>query len=223
MSRPGLMKSIALAAIMTMAWGAQADGPQIRNETAKQRYPWNGLVDISCTVSGIVGTTNGLKFAVAAVMPDSGAARKVSHFWVVRDGTNSTDYAVHTNGDYRLVWDAQADLGQVRYSNMVVRVTVKGHGKVQLWAGGPYWAETNVGADEPWEYGCYFWWGDVVGYRRENDAWVASDGSSSGFSFGSSAFSNPNMTRRRCSGAAAGACRHCRSWKTSTTIATGHG
>ena len=55
------------------------------------------------------------------------------------------------------------------------------HGKVQLWADGPYWAETNVGADEPWDYGLYFWWGDTVGYRRENDDWVASDGSTPTF------------------------------------------
>jgi hypothetical protein len=54
---------------------------------------------------------------------------------------------------------------------------------VQLWADGPYWAETNVGADEPWESGLYFWWGDTVGYRRENDAWAANDGSAFGFSF----------------------------------------
>ncbi len=59
------------------------------------------------------------------------------------------------------------------------------HG-VQLWAGGPCWATTNIGADEPWDYGYYFWWGDTVGYKRENDNWVASDGlsSASGFSFG---------------------------------------
>ena len=59
------------------------------------------------------------------------------------------------------------------------------HG-VQLWAGGPCWATTNIGADEPWEYGYYFWWGDTVGYKHENDIWVASDGlsSASGFSFG---------------------------------------
>ena len=62
-------------------------------------------------------------------------------------------------------------------------VVVAERGGVQLWENGPYWAETNVGADEPWDYGCYFWWGDTVGCRRENDAWVASDGSSSDFSF----------------------------------------
>ncbi len=50
------------------------------------------------------------------------------------------------------------------------------HKKVQLWKGGPYWAETNIGAEKPEDYGLYFWWGDTIGYKRENDAWVASDG-----------------------------------------------
>jgi len=55
--------------------------------------------------------------------------------------------------------------------------------KVQLWAGGPYWADRNIGAEKPSDYGYYFWWGDIVGYRYENGAWVASNGASSGFSF----------------------------------------
>ncbi len=54
---------------------------------------------------------------------------------------------------------------------------------VQLWEDGPYWAETNVGAENPWDYGYYFWWGDTIGYKWENNKWVASDGSSSNFSF----------------------------------------
>ena len=57
------------------------------------------------------------------------------------------------------------------------------HKKVQLWKDGPYWAETNIGAENPWDPGYYFWWGDTVGYKYENGAWMASDGSSSGFSF----------------------------------------
>ncbi len=64
-------------------------------------------------------------------------------------------------------------------------VTVTERGKVRLWAGGPYWAKENIGADEPWDYGWYFWWGDTVGYRRAGEAWVASDGSSPNFSFDS--------------------------------------
>ncbi len=39
-------------------------------------------------------------------------------------------------------------------------------GGVQLWVNGPYWAECNVGAITPEEYGYYFWWGDTVGYKR---------------------------------------------------------
>lgn len=158
---------------------------EIQNVTAKQRYPWNGKVDIDCKVSGIYETIYRVKFAIFAVDRDLGNTNKVSHFWVVRDGVNSNDRVVHTNGEYRLVWDARADLGEAIYSNMVVSVSLVEdvHNGIQLWDGGPYWAETNIGAKKPWEYGCYFWWGDIVGYRYENDAWVASDGSSSNFSF----------------------------------------
>lgn len=59
-----------------------------------------------------------------------------------------------------------------------------GHKGVQLWEGGPYWAETNIGAENPWDYGYYFWWGDTIGYEYEGETWVASDGSSSNFDFG---------------------------------------
>ena len=53
----------------------------------------------------------------------------------------------------------------------------------QLWKGGPYWADRNIGAERPEDYGYYFWWGDTVGYKRVNNDWVASDGATSGFSF----------------------------------------
>ena len=56
---------------------------------------------------------------------------------------------------------------------------------VQLWENGPYWAECNVGASAPEEYGYYFWWGDTVGYKRNsgNDGWVSvADGSAFSFS-----------------------------------------
>ena len=55
--------------------------------------------------------------------------------------------------------------------------------RVQLWEGGPFWADRNIGAEKPWEYGDYFWWGDTVGYKFENGVWVSSDGMSSNFSF----------------------------------------
>ena len=72
------------------------------------------------------------------------------------------------------------------------------HTKVQLWENGPYWAETNIGAENPWDPGYYFWWGDTVGYKREKVeasglfnrlfgqeaiVWATSDGASSRFAF----------------------------------------
>ena len=160
---------------------ANAATPTVSNVTAKQRYPWNGMVDITCTVSGINGTVNNREFAVATV--NSGNVHDVSQFWVVKNGTNSTDRAVHTNGTYHLVWNSRANFDKQICSNMVVRVNIVRE-RVQLWANGPYWATTNIGAENPWDSGCYFWWGDTVGYKRVSDAWVASDGSLSNFSFG---------------------------------------
>ena len=110
--------------------------PVVTDVVAKQRYPWNGLVDITCKVTGISGTAQ-WKFSVAAVMPDTGNVRKVYQFWVVKNGVNSTDRKVQANGTYKLLWDAKAELGQVTYDNMVMRVTVVDlHDMVQLWEGG---------------------------------------------------------------------------------------
>ena len=158
--------------------------PSVSNVVARQRWPWNGLVDITCTVSGIDGTVNGLEFAVAAVM-NSGDVHNATHLWTVRDGKKSASRNVSTNGNYHLLWDAGAYFGMGEiHSNVVVSVTVvKERAKVQLWEGGPYWATTNIGAESPEDYGYYFWWGDTVGYKWENEKWVASNGSSSNFSF----------------------------------------
>ena len=178
------MKKVLAAALAALAAIASfADAPTVTDVVAKQRYPWNGLVDITCTVSGVQGVDGEAWFSVAAVMPGAGTTRRASHVWVVRDGENSTDRQVRTDGNYRLLWDARTDLGQVSYSNMVVRVTITVRKKIQLWAGGPYWADANIGAELPSDSGYYFWWGDTVGYKWENEQWVASDGSSSGFSF----------------------------------------
>ena len=176
-----ITKKITMFAVM-MAAAVIFAAPTVTDVVAKQRYPWNGLVDITCTVSGIEGTTNGIYLSVAAV-PETGDAIKGSRLWMTQNGATSANLYVCTNGNYRLLWDAQADLGQVIHSNMVVRVALKSHDKVQLWDGGPYWATVNIGADEPWESGYYFWWGDTVGYKRVGDHGVATDGSSSDFSF----------------------------------------
>ena len=186
MKRVSMYVVVLVTALFTSsAFVASAATPTVSNVTAKQRYPWNGMVDITCTVSGISGTANNLEFTMVAV--NSGNVHNVSQFWVVKNGTNSTDRKVRTNGTYHLVWDSKADFDNQICSNMVMRVNIAVfHDKVQLWENGPYWATTNIGADNPEDYGYYFWWGDTVGYKRINDRWVASDGSSSNYSFSSS-------------------------------------
>ena len=158
--------------------------PTVTDVVAKQRYSWNGLVDITCKVSGIDESIDDPKFVLSAVLSDSENISRMSHFWIIRDGVKSSNLSADANGKYHLIWDAKGDLGEVRYTNMVVRVTILGHEKVQLWKGGPYWATMNIGAEKPEDYGYYFWWGDTVGYKRENDKWVASDGSNLDFGFG---------------------------------------
>jgi hypothetical protein len=156
--------------------------PTVTDVVAKQRYPW-GLVDITCKVSGVDEMIEDPKFVLYAVLSDSENVSRMSHFWIIRDGVKSSNLSVDVNGKYHLLWDAKGDLGEVRYTNMVVRLTISGLQKVQLWKDGPYWATMNIGAETPEDYGYYFWWGDTVGYKRENDKWVASDGSNSNFSF----------------------------------------
>ena len=141
--------------------------PTVTDITAKQRYPWNGLVDISCKVSGIEAETGGYEFAVVAVDKETGKEYAVSNFSIQHNGEEVPD--VCGNGDYSLLWNAREDMGQVVIERMTVRITLEALavsvGKVQLWEGGPYWADRNIGAKKPEDYGLYFWWGDTTGHR----------------------------------------------------------
>ena len=177
------IKRIIMVGVVMAAMATLAATPTVSNVTAKQRFPWNGLVDIKCTVEGF-DNSGEYKFSVKAVNGDSGNVSDTSSVWMIRNGEKSASMTVSANGEYHLLWNAKADLGETVWSNTVMRVTLE-LGGVQLWENGPYWAEYNVGATKPEDFGYYFWWGDTVGYKRVNDAWVATDGSSSSFSFSS--------------------------------------
>ena len=51
----------------------------VTDVAARQRWPWNGLVDITCTVSGTEWTADWHDFALATVMEDS-SVRVATHF-----------------------------------------------------------------------------------------------------------------------------------------------
>ncbi len=97
-----------MLAAVAAGMAAVAQAAEVNDVKARQRWPWNGLVDIDCTVSGIDATDYGLNFAVAAVMPDS-SVHNATNFWVAKDGKKSFVWCVPTNGNYRLIWDARAD------------------------------------------------------------------------------------------------------------------
>ncbi|MBR6733013.1 MAG: InlB B-repeat-containing protein [Kiritimatiellae bacterium] len=105
-----------------------------------------------------------------------------------------TANAFTRNGWNFLGWAESADATTAKYTNgqSVKNLATAGtknlyavweRSRVQLWANGPYWAACNIGAEKPEDYGYYFWWGCTVGYMREGNVWMASNGSSSNYSF----------------------------------------
>lgn len=179
--------------------GAMAlDYVEVIDVKARQRYPWNGLVDVKYVLDGGVNQNYNVVFEVNDEAGGTNIPART--FWLVGGNTTNNVLTVKP-GNLHFVWDANADIAEDG-EFPAVSITVKvepvleeeeekpeeledKREKVQLWENGPYWATTNIGAEKPEDSGYYFWWGDTVGYKRENDKWVASDGSNSDFSFSS--------------------------------------
>lgn len=197
------MKISCLFAAALAAVNLLAAKPVATSVTARQWYPWNGKVDIVVTFSGASNDVAEAACVFAATNSATKAALAMAH--VTDAGTISGSGATWTR---RYVWDAAADLGEVKIADVVLaaEATPLGvvQGGVQLWEGGPYWAECNVGATKPEEYGYYFWWGDTVGYAREGGTWTSGyyyySGvtwvSSTGACMGSSPFSESSCPTR---------------------------
>ena len=177
------LRAATLAFVAFCAIGESvADEPTISVE-ARQRYPWNGLVDIKFTVTGESNVKYDTSFTIKDVV---GGTNLTMRNVRKSDGTAVNVAKEYLQpGTYNWIWYASADLPKDFECEKVTvsGVIEKGRDKVQLWEGGPYWATTNIGAEKPEDSGYYFWWGDTVGYKRENEKWVASDGSDSNFSF----------------------------------------
>ena len=153
----------ALCALVVMGSGvaAYSAAPTVTSVTAQQRYPWNGLVDITVTFNGEQGDVAEAKCTFSATDSATKKALAIAH--VTPQGVDSGSGTTWTR---RFIWDTNADLGEVKIDDVEVVADVEddGSGGVQLWAGGPCWATCNVGASKPEECGLYFWWGDTVGH-----------------------------------------------------------
>lgn len=142
---------------------------QVLNMAARQRYPWNGLVDIVVTIQGDSIELAGAECSFVATNIATKSAIPVEH--ITRNGVDTGSGNVWKR---RFIWDAKADIGAVKIDDVALTVDDDLYlGGVQLWENGPYWAECNVGATKPEEYGYYFWWGDTVGCKRNENGWVS--------------------------------------------------
>ena len=152
--------------------------PLVTKVAAKQRYPWNGLGDITVTIQGAAEDLPSTVCLFAATNSATKAAIPGGH--ITRNGDDVASNGVVTR---KFIWDAKADVGAVKIDD--VALTVDAFIGVQLWANGPYWATCNVGATKPEEYGYYFWWGNTVGYERNanNNGWISMKDSTN-YSFG---------------------------------------
>ena len=98
-----------------------ADTPTITGVTAQQRYPWNGKVDISYTITGDIAATAKEKGLITSL--------KVSAL----DQVTGLNYAANMSalsgdmgleaGNHKLVWDMDAEGFEFKSSNVVFTVS----------------------------------------------------------------------------------------------------
>ena len=132
----------ALCALMLMGVGlaAYSAAPTVTSVTAQQRYPWNGLVDIVVTINGEQSDVANANYTFAATDSATKKALTIAH---VTPQGNAT--GAGTTWTRHFIWDTNADLGEVKIDDVELVEEPSGSDGVQLWEGGPYWAECNVG------------------------------------------------------------------------------
>ena len=160
------MKNLVLAVLAALVLAAALPTGAMAETTVtvtkfNQAYPHTGRATVEYTVGGTLPAN---AFAEITIRTDDASATFTQNNVVAGANTNVIDFA-SSFGGVRVLTDA----------SFVVAINLNPGGNdlggVQLWTGGPYWAECNVGATEPEEFGYYFWWGDTVGYTRSGGTW----------------------------------------------------
>jgi len=171
------MKQLLMCIVAALAASAMSGNVNTVKVTKfHQSYPGSGKATIEYTVGGTLPAN-----AVAEIIlnTDDASATFVHSNIVTGANSHVIDFASSFGGALLLT-----------NASFVVTIvesgqggTGEGLGGVQLWENGPYWAECNVGATKPEEYGYYFWWGDTVGYTNTGSGWISvKDGASISFS-----------------------------------------
>ena len=108
---------------------------------------------------------------------------------------SSADYSFTLSASGKTMFYTAGSKSVTKNTSKVVALKMQDtefHEGVQLWADGPYWATTNIGATSETDYGYYFAWGYTDGYVRNdsNDGWVKASDSSSSITFTYDGFSD---------------------------------
>ena len=112
-----VIKGMGLACLAAaLALNALAT-PEVTGVSARQRWPWNNLVDVTFTVSGSDSAETFYRVDVSAVYPGVAGDRLPAQ-------TLLDEPLVKGDGTYRFVWDMGADAPGLVTSNLTVQVTV---------------------------------------------------------------------------------------------------
>ena len=109
-------KALSMALAVTGAVALSASALEVQSVTARQRWPWNGLVDVDLQLSG---TEAGAEYRVSlsADLPDREEPVALSSL--------VSEPIVRGDGTHRLVWNADADLPGYRANNVTIRANVE--------------------------------------------------------------------------------------------------
>lgn len=150
------MRRLAAGIALAMTVALTGFGETVTNVRGSQR-PNSNLVDIYYDLNASEGGTYTVEVSIEG-RTDEVTATTFS---------GDVGEGIAPGKNRRIVWEAGADWrGKIGDVKAIVTATIEDkHNKVQLWAGGPYWADRNIGAKTPSDYGLYFWWGDTTGHR----------------------------------------------------------
>ena len=100
------MKHTLTAILLGLGLSAFANTPTITDVTARQRYPWNGKVDITYTVTGDVAAEAATRGLVTPTIQVTATDRTTGNTYSASSLSGDTSFSA---GMHALVWDMNAD------------------------------------------------------------------------------------------------------------------
>ena len=153
-------KLMMMGVVAAVVMGAMAETANtVRVTKFHQSYPYTGKTTVQYTVGGTLPAN---AVAEITINTDDTSATFTQSNIVTGANSHEIDFASSFGGALLLT-----------NASFVVTIARDNLGGVQLWENGPYWAECNVGATKPEDYGYYFWWGDTVGYTNTGSGWIS--------------------------------------------------